>query len=71
MHTIVIALKSALPGFADRSLAGQNMRAEASTSAIDLGSNQLPKSLRLRQKSKLAVYAAKFLDEKVPFRKKV
>ncbi|XWS58811.1 hypothetical protein CRYUN_Cryun08bG0065700 [Craigia yunnanensis] len=58
-------------GLADSSLAGQNMHAEASTSAIDSGSNQLPKSLRLRHNSKLAEYFAKFLDEKVPFRKKI
>ncbi|XVF06944.1 hypothetical protein REPUB_Repub06bG0094800 [Reevesia pubescens] len=58
-------------GLTDRSLAGQNMRGEASTSAINSGSNQLPKSQRLRHNSKLAAYVAKFLDEKVPFKKKI
>ncbi|XVE62205.1 hypothetical protein DITRI_Ditri06bG0100200 [Diplodiscus trichospermus] len=71
MHTIIVAPKSALPGLADWNLAGQNMRTEASTSAIDSGSNQLPKSRGVIHNSKLAVYAAKFLDEKVPFRKKI
>ncbi|XP_022718497.1 sterol 3-beta-glucosyltransferase UGT80A2-like isoform X2 [Durio zibethinus] len=58
-------------GLTDRSLAGQNMRAEESTSATNSGSNQLSKSRRVRYNSKLAMYAAKFLDEKVPFRKKI
>ncbi|XVE90535.1 hypothetical protein DITRI_Ditri20bG0085700 [Diplodiscus trichospermus] len=65
------ASEYALPGLTDRSLAGQNMLVEASTSAIDLGSNQLSKSRRLRHNSKLARYVAKFLDENIPFRKKI
>ncbi|XVF30378.1 hypothetical protein REPUB_Repub16aG0052300 [Reevesia pubescens] len=71
MHTILIASESALPGLTDRSLDGQNLPVEASTSAIDSGSNQLSKSRRLRHNGKLAIYAAKFLDDKVPFRKKI
>ncbi|GMI94214.1 UDP-glucosyl transferase 80A2, sterol glucosyltransferase [Hibiscus trionum] len=57
-------------GLTDRTLAGQNMHAEASTSAIDSGSNQLSRSRRLRD-TKLAKYATKFLDDNVPFRKKI
>ncbi|KAK8611512.1 hypothetical protein V6N13_131560 [Hibiscus sabdariffa] len=53
------------------SLAGQNVHGEASTSAINSGSNQLSTSLRLKHNSKLATYAAKFLDEKAPLRKKI
>ncbi|KAK8660291.1 hypothetical protein V6N13_051219 [Hibiscus sabdariffa] len=57
-------------GLTDRTLAGQSMHAEASTSAIDSGSSQLSRSRRLRD-SKLAKYATKFLDDNVPFRKKI
>ncbi|OMP07839.1 UDP-glucuronosyl/UDP-glucosyltransferase, partial [Corchorus capsularis] len=57
-------------GVTDRSSAGQNMHSETSTSAIDTGS-KLPKSRGRRHGSKLALYAARFLDEKVPFRKKI
>ncbi|KAL4326321.1 hypothetical protein GQ457_11G005700 [Hibiscus cannabinus] len=53
------------------SLAGQNVHGEACTSAINSGSNQLSTSLRLKHNSKLATYAAKFLDEKAPLRKKI
>ncbi|KAB2019007.1 hypothetical protein ES319_D08G269900v1 [Gossypium barbadense] len=62
--------KTTLPCFTERTLAGQNMHAEASTSAIDSGSNQLSKSRRLTH-SKLVKYASKFLDDTVPFRKKI
>ncbi|XVF41562.1 hypothetical protein PTKIN_Ptkin01aG0289500 [Pterospermum kingtungense] len=58
-------------GVSERSLAGQDMCAEASTSAIHSGSNQQSKSRRLRHNSKIAMYAAKFLDEKIPFKKKI
>ncbi|EOY09921.1 Sterol 3beta-glucosyltransferase isoform 2 [Theobroma cacao] len=58
-------------GLTDRSLAGQNMHGKASTSAMNSGSNQQPKSRKERQSSKLALYIAKFLDEKVPFRKRI
>lgn len=62
--------KMTLPCFTEWTLSGQNMHAEASTSAIDSGSNQLSKSRRLTH-SKLVKYASKFLDDTVPFRKKV
>ncbi|MBA0797110.1 hypothetical protein Gohar_007833, partial [Gossypium harknessii] len=62
--------KTTLPCFTERTLAGQNMHAEASTSAVDSGSNQLSKSRRLTH-SKLVKYASKFLDDTVPFRKKI
>ncbi|XP_038992589.1 sterol 3-beta-glucosyltransferase UGT80A2-like isoform X2 [Hibiscus syriacus] len=57
-------------GLTDRTFTGQNMHAKASTTAIDSGSNQLSRSRRLRD-SKLAKYATKFLDDNVPFRKKI
>ncbi|KAL4301898.1 hypothetical protein GQ457_10G015110 [Hibiscus cannabinus] len=54
----------------DRTLAGQNLHTEASTSAIDSVSNQQSRSLRLSDNS-VAKSATKFLDDNVPFRKKI
>ncbi|KAK8698275.1 hypothetical protein V6N13_114400 [Hibiscus sabdariffa] len=51
-------------------LAGQNLHTEASTSAIDSVSNQQSRSLRLSDNS-VAKSATKFLDDNVPFRKKI
>ncbi|GMJ07654.1 UDP-glucosyl transferase 80A2, sterol glucosyltransferase [Hibiscus trionum] len=58
-----------LPVRPDKSLAGQNLHTEASTSAIDSGSNHQSRSLRLNDN--VAIYATKFLDDNVPFRKKI
>ncbi|KAE8664747.1 Sterol 3-beta-glucosyltransferase UGT80A2 [Hibiscus syriacus] len=58
-------------GPTDRSLAGQNMHGEASTSPINSGSDEPSQSPRLKHNSKLGTYATKILDEKASFRKKI